>query len=136
MNATLSRYEFRAHRKATGAFWLHLRTHVLFETNTSFSVEAYIRNIVGALRLPTGDGYDLDGIEIDAWPALPYDGQRLVHGLHVVVPTDHVELNPAVGHLDLLFEFDFHGAEMEAKISHPVLIRRMWSPSPIRGRRR
>jgi hypothetical protein len=130
MRARLTNYEFRAYLKGTGVFWLHLRTHVLFETNTSFSVPAYLRNITGTLRLHDGGSFAIDGVGIDEAASMKYDGQTKVHWVLLTIPTELVSLSVCLADLTLGFHFNFHGADIVAAVEHLALIR------PIRRTRK
>jgi hypothetical protein len=123
MRARLTNYEFRAYLKRTGVFWLHLRTHVLFETNTSFSVPAYLRNITGTLRLHGGSSFEIDGVGVEEAASTKYDGQTKVHWVLLTIPTQLVALSVCLADLTLCFHFNFHGADIVANVEHLALIR-------------
>jgi len=136
MNFQLSNYEFRAFVKATGFVSLHLRTQVLFETNASFSIDAYLRDIAGALRLSDGTTFPVgEGVSIGSWTTIEYDGHTQVHELTIPVHTALRQVRDCLGDLELEFQFDFHGAEIRAHHTHPVFVRRIRNAAPPSGRR-
>lgn len=135
MKASLSTYEFRAYPKATGFVWLYLRGHVLFHTNSSFSVDAYLRDMVGDLTLPDGSTHALESLSIDAVPTAKFDGKHLLHGISAVVPTELNRIVAGIGWLRLGFEFDFHGARTVARVEHEAVVRQVRFARPAVGRK-
>jgi|SRR5664279_248283 len=123
MHARLTNYEFRAYLTGTGVVWLHLRSHVLFATNASFSVPAYLRNITGTLKLHAGQSFEIDGVGIDEAPSVSFDGRTMVHGVMLTIPTQLPSVSRSLADLQLQFQFDFQGANIITKIKHLAILR-------------
>jgi hypothetical protein len=123
---SLSTYEFRAYRKASGYVWLHLRSTLLIQTEVSFSIEAYVTDISGHLALSPGDPLDFERISLGTACDIRYDGQIQAVDLYVTVPTVQRDVKPCVAMMQLQLDVAFIGAPFRGLLNREATVRRMY----------
>jgi len=126
MEFKLSNYEVRGYQKRDGRISFHLRTHILFKTNASFSIEAYLKSIRGYLKLPDENEIEFDSISIPVNVACQYNGVVLVHELLASVISELKNIKPCIAKLRFDYEFNFHGAEFVGKLEEDAFIKKMY----------
>ena len=124
MDLYLSNYTFRAFRKRSGLVSLHLRSHLLIETNVSFSISTYLEDIRAFLAIPPREPMELDVISWDDAPTCKYDGSVLVHGFRISHVSPLCEIRDSLARFRLEYRFNFHGAVIEGAHEHKAVVTR------------
>jgi hypothetical protein len=124
VNLFLSNYNFRAFRKRSGLVSLHLRSHLMIETNACFSVPAYLEEIRGFLTIPAYEPMELDVISYDEAPTCKYDGSIQVHGFGISHVSPLREIRDCLGRFRLEYRFNFHGGIIEGVHEHKAVVTR------------
>jgi hypothetical protein len=133
----LSNYNFRAFRKRSGLVSLHLRSHLIIETNTCFSVSAYLEHMRAYLTIPACESMELDEISYDEAPTCKYDGSIQVHGLRISHVSALREIKDCPARFRLEYRFNFHGGVIEGAHEHKAVVTRGrysdWRVARLRG---
>lgn len=121
--ADLSNCIVKVFKKRDGRVSFHLRSHAIFHTKVSFSVNSYVKDVTGFIQFP-GEEW----IEFSVWlainTAVPYDGKHQVHEFGASFISSKHSTKPGMAKVKFIFVFNIHGAEFSFKAERTAIIQR------------
>lgn len=119
----------RLFRKKNGKVSVKLRSYLMIETDVSFRLGSYLRDISCTLALPEGEPIKFDDVSITETPEVDFQLNTLVHGFWASGITEMEEMESRVGKLRLnyLLSFTGHPSEGQNSVEYVVPIIRRWS---------
>ncbi len=103
----------RMYRKKDGRVSLRLKSYLLVESNVSFRLSAYVRELSCALRLASGEEIEFDTVEFTEETQAEYKLNTMVHLFWAAGVTDMKTIRNTVATLRLDYRISFTGHESE-----------------------
>ena len=106
---------------------MRLRSYLMVDTNTSFRLWAYLRDISCALTFPNDSTMEFAEVSFTSAPECKYQKNTMVHGFWASGITEMKKLENGVGklHLNYWLSFTGHSSEEPTSVEYVVPVIRM-----------
>lgn len=119
----------RLYRKKNGKVSVKLRSYLMVETNVSFRLSAYLKDLSCDLTFPDEVVVEFDDVSYTEAIECKYQQNTMVHGFWASGLTEMKKLENSVGKLRLNYRLSFsgHPYEKPSSVDYVVPIIRGWS---------
>jgi hypothetical protein len=110
------------YRRKDGRVSLRLKSYLLVETNASFRLSAYLRDISCHLRFASGKEIEFDEVAFTEDIEAAYSLSTMVHGFWASAVTDMGTIRNGVATFRMGYRLSFTGHETETPESFEVIV--------------
>jgi len=113
MEIELANRVIKAFKKKSGFISFHLTSYLFIGTNASFSITAYLKNILSFFVLPDGIRVEFDSVGISERPNIPFNGRMMVHTIYLSSISNLTTVKSCIANLTIKYCFSFTGHPFE-----------------------